>query len=212
MRPRFTVDLLQPGQIAETWQEWFLGAEGPRRVAVFGLAAVGVFALGLVGGIVPTYWRLSGDLKEINGLKTQLSAAEADARVLKSNLQSLSAEARRQVRWAELLSTFSQQTPPNLKLQRVEVIKLAPPPSQAQQQQQPPPGPEETLQIEALTPLRPGPPPLLEIAEFMAGVMRDPAVNQRFQLKSWEIKPGAIGTPEGPQLLQIRIILTERTQ
>jgi hypothetical protein len=56
---------------------------------------------------------------------------------------------------------------------------------------------EETLRIEALTPARPGGPPLVDVAQFMAGLMRDPAVSRRFALKSWEIKPSAIATPGG---------------
>jgi len=53
---------------------------------------------------------------------------------------------------------------------------------------------------------------LLDIAQFMAGLMRDPAMNRRFQLKRWEIKPptGAGPAEENP-LLQISISLTERS-
>ena len=78
----------------------------------------------------------------------------------------------------------------------------------------PPPGSAGAgeLRIEALTPLRPGPPPLLEIAQFMGGLLKDPSVSRRYQLKSWEIKqpsggPAAVG--EGAQL-QILIVLAEK--
>ena len=47
---------------------------------------------------------------------------------------------------------------------------------------------------------RPGNPPLLDVARFMAGLMRDPAVNRRFQLKSWELKPGGAGEGGTPLL------------
>ena len=69
---------------------------------------------------------------------------------------------------------------------------------------------EETLRIEALTPARPGGPALVDVAQFMAGLMRDPAVSRRFALKSWEIKPAAVATAAGDQLLAISILLTER--
>jgi hypothetical protein len=42
--------------------------------------------------------------------------------------------------------------------------------------------------------------------------MRDPAVSRRFALKSWEIKPSAIATAGGDQVLAISIVLTERAQ
>ena len=41
----------------------------------------------------------------------------------------------------------------------------------------------------------------------MAGLMRDPAVHKRYQLKSWEIKPEAAG--ESSQL-HIVIMLSEK--
>ena len=61
----------------------------------------------LVGGILPTYWRLSDDLSALPNLQRDLAATEADYNLLHTNLQALAAEARRQVRWAELLTAFS---------------------------------------------------------------------------------------------------------
>jgi hypothetical protein len=40
--------------------------------------------------------------------------------------------------------------------------------------------------------------------------MRDPAVNRRFTLKSWEIKPSTVATASGEQLLAVSIVLAER--
>jgi hypothetical protein len=195
--------------VAQTWQEWFTGPQGRRRLIFFALAGIGILLLVLVGGILPTYWRLSDDLSALPNLRRDLAATEGDLNLLRTNLQALASEARRQVRWAELLTAFGQQTPPTLKLIRLEAARMAPPP--------PPPGqpapadarPEGVLRIEAVTPLLPGSPPLLEIAQFMAGLMRDPAVNRRFTLKSWEIRP-PVGGAEGQQLLNVSIVLGER--
>src|SRR5262249_14420643 len=104
-------------------------------------------------------------------------------------------------------------TPPTIKLQRVEVGAAPAPaaaPGQTQVQGIVPSGGE--LKIEAVTPLRPGPPPLLEIASFMGGLLKDPAIAPRYRLKSWELKqPGGGGGPaaDGGQL-QILITLSER--
>lgn len=216
MTTRFEVDLLHPGRVSWTWLEWFLGDEGRRRLMFCSFGALGILLLVLVLGILMPQWRLSSDLRQVRDFKRDLTAAEGDFRVLKSNLQALGAETKRQIRWAELLTAFSQQIPPTLKLQRVEhaMVSVAPGPGQQQpqQQQQPPPPPESTLQVEAVMPLRPGSPHLIDAAQFMAGLMRAPAVNRRFQLKSWEIKPPAEGSPEGSQLLQLRITLRERSQ
>ncbi len=208
MSGRFAVDLLHPGRVAVTWQEWFIGTQGRRRLGFFILGSVGVLLLVLVGGILPTYWRLSADLNAIPRLRKDMAATEADLGLLKTNLQALAGEARRQVRWADLMNVFSQQTPPALKLQTVQASRVTPPlaPGQSPQDVRA----EGILRIEAVTPLRPGSPPLLEVAQFMAGIMRDPAVNKRFQLKSWEIKPPAGGAAEGLQFLNVTVVLSER--
>lgn len=206
---RFHVDLLHPGWVAQTWQDWFIGPRGARRLALFAVGCVGVLLLGLVAGILPIYWRLSNDLNAVPKLQKDLATVEADLRVLRSNLQALTQEARRQVRWAELMTTFSQQIPTTLKLQAVESTRVAPA-GGSPQQQAAAAKTEGTLRIDAVTPLRPGSPPLLDIAQFMAGLMRDPAVNKRFLLKSWEVKPPSGGGEQ--QFLNIGIVLSERPQ
>jgi hypothetical protein len=213
MNPRFTIDLLRPGRVAQTWQEWFTGPSGKRRLALFGLAGVAVLLVILVAGILPTYWRLSDDLNALPNLRRDLTATENDLSVLRTNLQALTQEARRQVRWAELLNAFSQQTPATLKLVKLEAVRTTPAPAPPPQPGQPPAEvrPEGVLRIDAVTPLVAGAPPLLEIAEFMAGLMRDPAVNKRFALRSWEIKPPAGATADGQQLLNVSITLGEKS-
>lgn len=206
MSTRFTIDLVHPGRIAQTWQEPFLGPQGRRHLALFVLAAVGVLLLVLVAGILPTYWRLAADLNAIPRLQKDLAATETDLGTLRTNLRALSNEAKRQVRWAELLGTFSQQIPATLRLQVVEASRVAAGPAPAGQ---PAATGESLLRVEAITPVRPGHPPLLEIAQFMAGIMRDPAVNKRFQLKNWEIRPPT-GGGDGPQFLNVVITFSER--
>jgi hypothetical protein len=213
MSVRFHVDLLHPGSVARTWQESFVGPRGITTLLLFSLGCVVVLLLILVSTILPTYWRLAADLNAVPSLRKDLAVREADLGILRSNLGALSEEARRQLRWAELLTVFSQQIPPALKLQLLDATRSAPPAAPGQQPQTGEPIKfENTLRIDAVTPLRPGSPPLLEVAQFMAGLMRDPAVNSRFQLKSWEIKPSAPATPGSLQLLNISILLSERTQ
>ena len=187
---RFHVDLLHPGRVSRSWQDWVTGSRGGRR--------------------------LGGDLAAVPGLTRDLAARDTDLRLLRSNLQSLSQEARHQVRWADVLTTLGQQTPPGLRLQLVDVGRIVPPtgatpPAGATQgTAAAAPRGEETLRIEALTLARPGGPPLVDVAQFMAGLMRDPAVSRRFALKSWEIKPSAVATAAGDPVLAISILLTER--
>lgn len=213
MNRRFSIDLIHPGQLSLTWQEWFIGNRGSRRLTAFILAGVFILVLSMVAGILPTYWRLSSDVSAIPQLQRDLAASEGDLNVLRTNLQALTLEARRQVRWAELLGAFSHHIPTSMRLQMVEASRSAP----AAAAGQPPPPPdaktEGVLRIESVTPVRSGSQPLLEVAQFMAGLMRDPAVNKRFQLKSWDIKPPSGTSAEDElQYLNITIVLSERAQ
>ncbi len=211
MSTRFRVDLLHPGEglrhigwVAKTWEEWFTGPNAARRLAFFAVGSAAVLLVILGTLILPAYWRLSSDLSDVPGLRRDLASRKGDLDLLTSNLGALTAEARRQVRWAELMAALSQEIPPTIKLQSVEGVRVAPTGTAAPQPGTQP-GFENNLRIDAVTPVRPGSPPLLEVAQFMGGLMRDPAVNKRFQLKSWELKPGGDN-------LNISIVLTERGQ
>lgn len=213
---RFHIDLLHPGRVSRSWQDWIAGSSGGRRLVLVTLAGALVLLAILFAGVLPASRRLGGDLAAVPGLTRDLAARDTDLRLLRANLQSLSQESRRQVRWADVLTTLSQQTPAGLKLQLVEVGRTVTPAGASQPAAAAPgaaaPRAEETLRIEALTPARPGGTPLVDVAQFMAGLMRDPAVGRRFALKSWEIKPSAIATAGGDQALAISIVLTERAQ
>jgi hypothetical protein len=215
---RFHVDLLHPGRVARSWQDWVTGSRGGQRLALVTLAGALILLAIFFAGVLPASRRLAGALAAVPGLTSDLAARDADLRLLRSSLLVLSQEARRQVRWADVLTTLGQQTPPGLKLQLVEVGRTAPttgssPPAGATQGTGAAAGrAEETLRIEALTSARPGSPPLVDVAQFMAGLIRDPAVSRRFVLKTWEIKPAAVASPAGDQLLAISIVLIERAQ
>src|SRR5262249_28071791 len=191
---RFRVDLLHPGAVAPTWQDWFTGLHGRRRLALATVGALALLLLVLLAGLLPTYWRLAGDLAAVPGFRRALAARDADLGLLRSTLSALSREAARRVGWADLLTALSRETPGALKPQLVDASRTPAPAA---------PGPpaaaakvDDTLRIEALTPLRPGNLPLLEVAQFMSALMRDPAVSRRFELKSWEISPAAAVTAE----------------
>jgi hypothetical protein len=216
MTTRFRVDLLHPGAglrqrgaVAQVGEQWFVGPTGTKRLAVFALACIAILAVVFVALILPPYWRLSGDLSALPGLRRDLAARDADLTTLRSNVGALTEEARRQVRWADLLVTLSQQIPPGVKLHLVDAgrgLTASGQPATGAAAN------ENTIKIEAVTPVRPGSPPLMEVAQFMAGIMRDPAVSKRFQLKSWEIKPGPASGGTDQQLLNVSIVLSERPQ
>jgi hypothetical protein len=208
MSARFQLDLLRPGRGAYTWQDWFLGPQGPRRLVGVAIASAALLAVVLLAGLLPAYWGLTGDLRALPQLQRDVATGQNDLNLLRANLEALSREARRHVRWGDILTTFSNQTPPALRISKVEAVR---PPA---------PGPGQpaaagagSLRIEAVTPLRAGSPPLLDAAQFMAGLMRDPALSRRYELRSWEIRPAttAPGGPEGAAAnLLISVTLAER--
>jgi hypothetical protein len=218
MSTRFQVDLLHPGEglrqigwMARGREDWLVGPSAARHLGLVAVGCVLLLVLVLVVGILPSYLRLQDRRSGLPGLRKDLANSSADLGTLKANLGALSQEARRQVRWTEVLTALAQEIPPTLKLQSVEGSRVAPPGTSTQQ-----PGAagsaqqaraaaafESMLRIDVVTPIRPGAQPLLETAQFMAGLMRDPAVHRRFQLRSWEIKPTG-------DLLTIGIQLAER--
>ena len=213
MSARFHVDLLHPGAVAEGRLDWFVGPQGLRRLVVVTVGGAAVLLLVAAGLILYPYWGLSTDSSAMPQMRRDLAAREADLGLLRANLQVLTQEADRQLRWAELLTALSEQTPSGLKLQHVEGGRGTVPPVSGQTVSGQPPKDlkvEATLRIDAVTPQRPGGVPLVEVAQFMASLMRDPVVNKRFQLKSWEIKPGPAG--EEPEVLNVRIVFGERPQ
>lgn len=214
MSARFTLDLLHPGHVADSWQDWFIGPQGARRLVIATGICAGVILLVVIVLVLPPTFRLSRDQGAIPKLRADLATRDGNLSLLRQDLQALGVEAKRQVRWADVLNAFRRQTPPTIKLQKVEAglppVPATPPPGQTQPQAVAPGGGE--LKIEAVTPLRAGPPPLLEIASFMGGLLKDPAIDRRYRLKSWELKqPGAGGPASGDGAqLQILITLSEK--
>jgi hypothetical protein len=212
MTGRFRVDLLHPGDdlrqigwVARSWEEWFVGPGAGRRLGLFAVGSLLVVAVVFVMAVLLPSWRLSSELSEVPRLRRDLATRQAELDLLRTSLGALSEEARRQLRWAELLTAVSQAIPSTLRLKAVESTR-APGAPQPGQKPGAKPQVEHVLRLDAVTPLRPGSPPLLEVAQFMAALMRDPAVNRRFQLKSWDIKSGA------DSLLSANIVLSERAQ
>src|SRR5262245_59612559 len=207
---RFHVDLLHPGRIGRSWQDWVLGSRGGRRLALVTVLGALVLLAVLSAGVLPASRRLASDVAAAPGLTRDLAARDTELRLLRSNAQVLSQEARRQMRWADVLTTLGRETPPGLRLQLVELGRTPSPSGASTAAGAPAARAEETLRIEALTLARPGSAPLVDVAQFMAGLMRDPAVSRRFALKSWEIKPSSVATSSGEPLLAVSIVFAER--
>jgi Tfp pilus assembly protein PilN len=196
---QFTIDLTRPGWAQRSRWEWFLGPDGQRHLAIVAAAGVALVVLVALGGVLPLYLRYSSEVRAIAKLRSEVTTADNDLSTLRTNLRDLGAEARRQVRWSEMLPALSNRLPDTLRIDRVSLGKVAHPPGTQ-------PG-DLTLQIEASTTMVHGSSRLVEIANFMAALAQDPAVATRFQLKTWEVRPAP---NQGDEQLHISIGLAEK--
>jgi Tfp pilus assembly protein PilN len=209
MTAPFAIDLTRPGWAQRSRWEWFLGPDGLRHLAIMAGAGVALVALVALGGVLPRYLRYSGAVQSIAKLRREVATAGEELSTLRMNLHDLGAEARRQVRWSEMLAALSRWVPGTLRIERVSLGKAA-----RQSQGQPPsqgaamvPG-DLTLQIEGSTTMVPGSSRLVELANFMTALAQDPAVAPRFQLKTWEVRPAR--DQGGEERLHISIGLAEK--
>jgi len=186
---QFTIDLTHPGRAQRSRWEWFLGPDGPRHLAIVAAVGLAVVVLAALVGILPRYLRYASEVQSIAKLRREVTAADNDLSTLRTNLRSLGTEARRQVRWSEMLPALSRWLPGTLRIDRVSLGKPdRQPPGQAQSQAAAQAS-DLAFQIEVSTTVVPGSSRLVEIANFMAALAQDPAVAPRFQLKTWEVRP-----------------------
>ena len=84
MSTRFAIDLVHPGHVADTWQDWFIGSQGRRRW-VIAAAGCGIVLVVVIALILPTRIRLSQDVGAIPRLRADLAARQGDLNVLRAN-------------------------------------------------------------------------------------------------------------------------------
>jgi hypothetical protein len=212
----FTIDLLRPGRGQRSSWDWFVGDDGSRHLALIAAGGVALIAVIAIGGVVPRHLRYSNELKAIEALKRDVATAQTEESMLRASLRDLAAEARRQVRWSELLPALSREVPDSIRLERVSFVKpvrstQGAQPQQAEQTTKAGAQPVDmTLKIEANTSVMPGGSRLVEIAKFMAALAQDPTIVRRFELKTWELRQARDQGRDQEGQLQINIDLAEK--
>jgi hypothetical protein len=195
MSPRFTLDLARPGRAQRSRWEWFVGPDGVRHLSIVGIGGVLLVLLVGVGGVLPRYWRYASEMQSIARLRLDVAAADKELSTLQASLREVEAGARRQVRWSQILPALSRALPGTLRIDRITLGKGARPLGGSAAAASRPvdkaadgKATELLLQIDASTQMVPGGARLVDIANFMAAVAKDPAVAPRFQLKTWEVQ------------------------
>jgi len=195
MSPRFTLDLARPGRAQRSRWEWFVGPDGVRHLSIIGIGGVLLVVLVGVGGVLPRYWRYASEMQSIARLRLDVASADKELSTLQASLREVEAGARRQVRWSQILPALSRALPGTLRIDRITLGKGARPLGGSAAAASKPvdkaadgKATELVLQIDASTHMVPGGARLVDIANFMAAVAKDPAVAPRFQLKTWEVQ------------------------
>ena len=207
MSTYFNIDLAHPGQAQRSRADWFLGAQGARHLAVIAGIGVGLIAIVALVGLLPRYYKYSKELSSIATLQRNVATATTEAQTLRTSLRDLGTEARRQVRWSELLPALSRHMPDSLRVDRITLAKAAKPTGgQPQSGQTATPAGDLVLQIDASTPVVSGGARLVEVANFMAALAKEPTVERRFEMKTWEVKPARERADDGFLQLTIRLV------
>ena len=206
MTTPFTIDLTRPGWSQRSRWHWFLGPGGPRHLAMVAGGGVAIVMLVALGGALPRYLRYSAVIHAIANLEREVTVAGKELSSLRTNLRDLGAEARRQIRWSQTLLALSHPLPGTLRLDRVSLAKVPRQPQPTETQPGDPKPVDLVLSIEATTSVVPGGARLVEIANFMSALARDPVLAPRFQLKTWDVRPAQGGADQ----LHISIGLAEK--
>jgi hypothetical protein len=196
MSAPFNIDLARPGRAQRSKWDWFLGPDGARHLAMVIAGGVGLVVLVGAAGLLPRYLEYSSEVQSIAKLRADVAAADRELSTLQASLRDVDAGARRRVRWSEILPVLSRSLPATLRIDRITLSKGSPPPkgtaASSTRLTESKPGDakanELVLQIDASTTVVPGGSRLVDIANFMSDVAKDPAVNRRFQLKTWEVQ------------------------
>src|SRR2546428_12411873 len=167
---------------------------------------VAIVVLGALGGALPRYLRYSAVIHAIENLEREVTVAGKELSSLRTNLRGLGAEAGRQIRWSQPLRALSRPLPGTLRLDRVSLAKVPRQPQPTETQPGDPKPVDLVLSIEATTSVVPGGARLVEIANFMSALARDPVLAPRVQLKTWDVRPA----PGGADQLHISIGLAEK--
>jgi len=216
MSPRFTLDLARPGRAQRSPWEWFVGPDGIRHLAIVGIGGVLLVVLVAVGGVLPRYWRYASEMQSIARLRLDVASADKELSTLQASLREVEAGARRQVRWSQILPALSRALPGTLRIDRITLGKGARPAGAGSAAAASRPvekagdgkATELLLQIDASTQMVPGGARLVDIANFMAALAKDPAVAPRFQLKTWEVQ--APRDQNGAEQLRLSIAFAEK--
>jgi len=185
----FQIDILHVGGFAKTWEDWFIGLQAFRRLAVFYIIAAIVLAT-VIGIGMPRKSSLYEEQRTINGLKQKIAQKKKNFKDQQSQFQGIVELGRYEIAWSGVLRALSGSMPTELWLHSIEfiVVPSTPKPRAVAAKEQRPPS-EQLFRLVLVAPLLPGSGHLVDVNKFLNDLGQDSSFKKRFRLKDWQVVP-----------------------
>ncbi len=186
-RTTFHIDILHVGEFAKTWEDWFVGPQGLRRLVVSYIIAAIVVATMIVIAI-PNKRSLYEEGRTIQELRQKIAKRQKDLKDQQTQFRGIVELGRYEVAWAGVLRALSESMPTDLWLQSIEFIDVPSIPKPRAVAAKKPPAPVEQLfRIVLVAPLLPGSGNLIDVNKFLRDLGQDSSFKKRFRLKDWQV-------------------------
>jgi len=186
-RTTFHIDILHVGEFAKTWEDWFVGLQGLRRLVVSYIIAAIVVATMIVIAI-PDKRSLYEEGRTIQGLRKKIAKKQKDLKDQQTQFLGIVELGRYEVAWAGVLRALSASMPTHLWLQSIEFIDVSSTPKpRAVAAKQPSAPAEQLFRIVLVAPLLPGSGNLVDVNKFLSDLGQESSFKKRFRLKDWQV-------------------------
>lgn len=181
----FRIDLTNPGEFARSWQDWFVGPSGAKRLK-YSYIGGALAILAIVAYVVPMQYDLVKERDRVKQLNQKITQRQKDLANQRTQFQGIIELGKFEVVWSDVLVALSRTMPNNVWLRSMEFVEQAPAPRP--QAVAPKEGQKATqmLRLVLVTTLRPGATHLVDINKFLNDLAQDPGF-KRFQLQDWEV-------------------------
>ncbi len=199
--PTFQIDILHVGGFARTWEDWFVGRQALRRLAVGYIIAAIVVAT-IIGVAIPRKHSLYEEGRAINELKQKIAERKKDFQDQQAQFRGILQLGRYEVAWSGVLRALSGSMPKDLWLHSIEFIDVpSTPKPRAVADKEPPTLSEQLFRLVLVAPLLPGSGHLVDVNKFLNDLGQNSSFQKKFRLKDWQVVPSKKDGKKGEQHL-----------
>ena len=197
----FKIDILHVGGFARTWEDWFVGRQALKRLAVGYIIAAIVVAT-IIGVSIPRKRSLYEEGRTINGLKQKIAQRKKDFKDQRAQFRGILQLARYEVAWSGVLRALSGSMPKDLWLRSIEFIDVpSTPKPRAVAAKEAEVFSQQLFRLVLVAPLSPGSGHLVDVNKFLNDLSQNSSFQKRFRLKDWQVAPSKGGGKKQEQRL-----------